>query len=115
MDNLLSKGDYSDAAQGKATTKGAIEWCKKHNLRQTFKATFTEHGGSENSVILVRAWVHRMHFYDLESRQADLEFVFQPEHSNGYIEPSEFAQLAKRTTKKSTYMRIAKIRNLPFF
>lgn len=40
MKAFEATGEYSDAVQGVADSKGAVAWCKKRFLQQTFKCTF---------------------------------------------------------------------------
>jgi hypothetical protein len=111
---LELKGEYSDASQGKAVSLGAKEWCERHRLQKTYKATYTEHGDTATCKVLVRSWCHRMQFfYNMELRQGDTAFVFTLAHVREYVEPSEFTALASRVKKKSTMMRIDLVRSIP--
>ena len=59
-------GEGPDALQAQTRTELARDWCNRHKLQTTFKATFSRYG-FDTSNILARAWCHRMqYFWDME-------------------------------------------------
>ena len=109
------KGNAPDALQAKALSQASVDWCLARKLQQTFKATFSQHGGQENCLVLIRCWSHRMqYFYNLEiASEEGPAHVFTLTEINSYVEPAELQDLLDRSTKVETLQRIALIRGIP--
>ena len=112
---MSEPGKAPDAFQAIARSDMGHDFCTRRKLQTTFKATFSEHGGQDNCLVLCRCWSQRMQFFlDLEiASEAGPSHVFSLADINSYIEPAELAVLLRSATKASTFSRLAFIRGIP--
>ena len=112
---VVKTGEAVHAHQGQCCNKFATAWAVRHGLQVTFKASHVPHGLAESKV-LCRAWCHKMQFlYNLEKESAaGPELIYTAAHLASYVEPSEFAALARDAANPSWAARIAAIRRIPF-